>query len=201
MQHLKRFFCLTVAVIILGSSSGYTAHARTDDKPDFKNEISGPVQEYVIFSDKNNIKTQDMRKKSQVSEEQLRVYLQRFPNLSGIEGALIEAQDIYNVNAILMLSIIRLESGNGKSNLARNQNNLGGITAPRNSVTAFRSFDSKRDCVIYMAKLLGEQYLNETGRFFNGYTLLDINKKYSASTAWSTKVSEIMYEIQWRLGW
>ena len=193
MRHFKRFFCLTVAAVMLFGSAGYTVHAGADVK------IS--EQEFVIFSERNNIKSQDMRLKSDITEEQLREYLQRFPSLSGIECALIEAQDEYNVNAIMLLAIIRLESGNGRSSLARNQNNLGGITAPRNSVTAFRSFDSKRDCVIYMAKLLGEQYLNETGRFFNGYTLLDINKKYSASTAWSTKVSEIMYEIQWRLGW
>jgi len=178
---------------MLTGINGYTAFAKADN--------ASAEQEYVIFSDRDKIKTQDMRLKTQVTEEELKKYLQRFPNLAGIEGALIEAQEEYNVNAILILSIIRLESGNGRSWLAVNQNNLGGITAPRNSVTAFRSFDSKSECVMYMAQLLGEQYLTDGGKFFNGYTLADINKKYSVSKNWSTKVSEIMYEVQWRLGW
>ena len=182
MQYLRRFFCLIIAVLMLGQ----VVHADT---------------EYVIFSERDNIKTQDMRKKSQVTEEQFRTYLQRFPNLQGIEGALVEAQDEYNVNAILILAIIRLESGNGRSNLARNNNNLGGIVAPSGSVAVYRSFDSKGDCVMFMAKLLGEQYLTEGGRFFNGYTLVDINKRYSSTNTWTAKVSDIMYEIQWRLGW
>ena len=196
MHYLKRFFCVAAAVIMLFvNSPGYIVHAT---KTEGKAEPSGS-EEYVLFSDRDSIRTEDMRKKSQVTKEQFKIYLQRFPNLSGIEGTLIEAQELYNVNAILMLAIIRLESGNGGSSLARNQNNLGGITAPRNSVTVYRSFDSKGDCVIYMAQLLGEQYLSEGGRFFSGYTLDDINKRYSASSAWSAKVSDIMYEIQGRL--
>jgi len=181
-----------IAVVMLSSSSGYIIHAGADD--------SGSGQEYARFTERDNIKTQDMRIKSQITEEQLREYLQQFSSLLGIECTLIEAQEKYKVNAIMLLAIIRLESGNGRSSLAVNQNNLGGITAPRNSVTAFRSFDSKRDCVMFMAKLLGEQYLTEGGSFFNGYTLPDINKKYAASNAWSTKVRDIMYEIQLRLG-
>jgi hypothetical protein len=53
---------------------------------------------------------------------------------------------------------------------------------------------------MFMGRLLGEQYLTEGGRFYNGYTLAAINIRYAASTAWSTKVRDIMYEIQWRLG-
>ena len=190
MQYSRRYFCLITAVIILIMSiGGNIIHAESDTENN----------EYVIFSERDNIKSQDMRKKSQVTEEQLRTYLQRFPSLSGIEGALTEAQDKYNVNAILILAIIRLESGNSRSSLAKNNNNLGGIVAPSGSVAAYRSFDSKGDCVIFMARLLSEHYLTEGGRFFNGYTLTDINKKYSASNTWTAKVSDIMYEIQWRL--
>ena len=188
MHYLKRFFCVMTAVIML---SGIVHATKTEDK--------NGSEEYVIFSDKNSIITEDMRKKSQVTEEDFKIYLQRFPNLSGIEAALVEAQDLYNVNAILMLAIIRLESGNGGSALARNQNNLGGITAPRNSVTVYRSFDSKDECVFFMARLLGEQYLYENGRFFNGYTLTDIAVRYSVSSNWSTLVRDIMFEIQHNL--
>lgn len=151
---------------------------------------------YVVFNDRNTVRTMDMRQKSNISEEALREYLTRFPNLAGIASTLIEAQETYNVNAIMLLAIIRLESGNGQSRIAVSENNLGGIVAPANSVAVYRSFDSQEECVIFMARLLSNQYLTEEGRFFSGYTLVDINKRYSVSSDWSTLVGNLMVEIQ-----
>ena len=190
MHRLKRFSCMIVTVIIL-NGSGYV-YAENDNS-DIK-------QEYVTFTEKNNIKTEDMRKKSQINEDKLKEYLSRVPNLSGIEGALINAQEEYGVNAILLLAIIRLESGNGRSNLATSKNNLGGLVSGGYSVTVYRSFDTKDECVIFMAQLLSENYLNDSGKFFSGYTLADIAKRYSVSKAWSDLVCSIMYEIQLGLG-
>lgn len=188
MQHFKRLFCVTVTIIIL-NSSGYV-YAKNDNF-DMKND-------YVTFTEKSSIKTEDMRKKSQISEEDLKEYLSRFPDLAGIETALIEAQEEYGVNAILLLAIIRLESGNGRSNLAASKNNLGGIVSS-DSVTAYSSFDTKNDCVEYMAQLLSEDYLTDGGRFFSGYTLADIAKRYSVSKVWSDLICDLMYEIQFGL--
>jgi beta-N-acetylglucosaminidase len=183
---------LAVIIIIIMGSSGYV-YARSDDS-----EIE---QGYITFTgtNRNSIKAQDMRQKSPVTEEELREYLQRFPDLLGIEGAMIKAQEEYNVNALMLLAIIRLESGNGRSRLATNQNNLGGITSPNRSVAVYRSFDSKEECVMFMARLLGEQYLTEGGRFFSGYTLVDINKRYSTTSDWSDKIADIILEICYRI--
>ena len=189
MHRLKRIFCVMAAAAMI--ISGYAVRAGVSASPEHHG--------YAVFSDRNEIKSMDMRQRTQVTEERLRDYLQRFPYLLGIEGALIEAQDRYNVNLIMMLAIIRLESGNGRSAIARNQNNLGGIRAPAGSVTAWRSFDSQRDSVMFIGRLLGQQYLTEGGRFFNGYTLPDINRLYAESSCWAGKVRDIMYEIQRRL--
>jgi len=151
---------------------------------------------YVIFTE-NNIKTEDMRKKSSLDEEKLSEYLNKFPNLSGIEEALISAQEEYNVNAILLLAIVRLESGNGGSSLAKSKNNLGGLVSSGKTVTVYKSFDTKSDCVTYMAELLSENYLTEGGKYYNGYTLNDIAKSYSTSSAtWCSLVTDLIYEIQ-----
>jgi beta-N-acetylglucosaminidase len=159
-------------------------------------EKSTSEKEYVVFTDKN-IKTEDMRKKSNLDEKKLTEYMKKFPNLAGIEETLLEVQDDYNVNAILILAIVRLESGNGKSQIAKTKNNLGGIIASSKSVRVYRSFDTKSDCIIYMAKLLSEHYLTEGGKYHNGYTLPDIAKRYStASDKWTDLVQELMYEIQ-----
>ena len=153
-------------------------------------------KEYVIFTEKN-IKTEDMRKKSKLDEKKLSEYMKKFPNLSGIEETLIEVQDEYKVNALLILAIVRLESGNGKSSIAKSRNNLGGIIGWEKSVRVYKSFDSRSDCVIYMAKLLSESYLTEGGKYHSGYTLPDIAKRYSAAPdKWCELVKELIYEIQ-----
>ena len=187
-KNLKILFC--AALIILSAISpafNFPVNAAA---------ISKTKKDYVVFTEKN-IKTEDLRKKSKLDETKLSEYMKKFPNLAGIEETLIEVQDDYKVNAILILAIIRLESGNGKSQIAKNKNNLGGIVAPSKSVTAYRSFDTKSDCVIYMAKLLSEHYLTEGGKYHNGYTLPDIAKRYSAaSDKWTDLVAELIYEIQ-----
>jgi beta-N-acetylglucosaminidase len=177
-----------VAVSAVGEYYSYNAMAI---RPDF-----GFPREYITFRNRNSIKTQDMRQKSQICEEVLSEYLGRFPNLLGIASTLIEVQEEYAVNAILLLAIIRHESGNGRSNLAVSQNNLGGIIAPAQSVAVFRSFDSKEECVRFMARLLAQQYLTEGGRFFNGYTLDHIARRYASSRTWSTLIRNLMFEIQ-----
>jgi beta-N-acetylglucosaminidase len=151
---------------------------------------------YVVFTEKN-IKTEDMRKKSELDKKKLAEYIKKYPGLSGIEETLIEAQDEYKVNAILILAIVRLESGNGKSKIAQSRNNLGGIIVSEKSVRVYKSFDTRSDCVTYMAKLIGEDYLTEDGKYYNGYTLPDIAKRYSASSdRWCDLVKDLIYEIQ-----
>ena len=152
--------------------------------------------QYVVFT-KENIKTTDLRKKSKLDKNKLAEYMKKFPSLSGIEDTLVAIQDEYNVNALLVLAIVRLESGNGKSSIAQSRNNLGGLIGYDNSVPVYKSFDSRSDCIIYMANLLSKHYLTEGGRYFSGYTLNDIAKKYSTSPhEWSGLTGDLIYEIQ-----
>jgi len=154
------------------------------------------VTEYIVFT-KENVRTEDMRKKSQLDEQKLTEYMKKFPSLSGIEQTLLELQEQYNINALLILAIIRLESGNGKSNIAQTRNNLGGFIGWERSVRVFKSFDSREECLIYMANLLSEHYLTDGGRFYSGYTLSAISKRYSEEPEnWTDLVAPLILEIQ-----
>ena len=190
---LKPALCLkTATAILLSVLSAFSMPAVYANSDGNEKE-----REYVIFTEKN-IKTEDMRKKSDLNEEKLSEYLKKFPNLLGIEKALINMQEEYEVNAILLLAIIRLESGNGRSRLALTKNNLGGLVSGRTKTAAvYRSFATKDECVEYMARLLSNHYLTDGGRFFKGYTLGDIAKTYCTSSAkWTNLVSALIYEIQ-----
>ena len=120
-------------------------------------------------------------------------YLERYPHLKGLDKAIIDAQDTYEVNGIFLLAIIRLESGNGTSRLAKKQNNLAGIKRSKHS---YRSFASKEECIYYTADLLHRQYLTEGGRYYYGKTVRGVNIKYCSSFTWAKKIEILMVEIQ-----
>ena len=189
MQETTKFItCVALVLsIIMTSPFGFIISGAADSSDNT-----------VVFT-KENIKKEDMRKKSDITQEDLESYLKKFPYLSGISETLIQVQDEYNVNAMLLLAIIRLESGNGKSNIARAKNNLGGLVGLYRSKAVYKHFDSKDDCIVFMAELLSNHYLTEGGKYFSGYTLPDIAKRYSSSKAWTDLVYQLIYEIQYGL--
>jgi len=190
-KNLKILLCLTLIISAI-SAQGFSMRVSA-----VKYLVRNPTDsEYVIFTE-TNVRTTDMRAKSKLDAKQFTEYMQKFPCLAGIEDALLKIQDEYNVNALLILAIVRLESGNGKSSIAQSKNNLGGLIVSQNSVAVYKSFDTKSDCIIYMAKLLSENYLTKGGKYFNGYTLPDIAQRYSTSPdAWTDLVGNMLCQVQ-----
>ncbi|MEA4852942.1 MAG: glucosaminidase domain-containing protein [Christensenella sp.] len=122
-------------------------------------------------------------------EEQLEILLQN-TGLAGLGGAFVNAERNYGVNALFLISITKLESGNGNSSLAKNSNNLGGLKSGGNG---YLSFDSKEQCVDYMARLLSENYLNENGKYYSGKTVKGVSKIYcEQSSYWASSVEKMM---------
>jgi len=104
--------------------------------------------------------------------------------LVGIEEALLTIELTNNVNALFALSVAKLESGNGRSYLSTNQNNIFGFRG-RNG---WMSFNSKVECVLYFGRLIENFYV---GKGYN--TLAKIGPRYAeGSTSWAVKVQEIM---------
>lgn len=107
--------------------------------------------------------------------------------LKGLGETLYNGEQQYKINSLFVLSIIKYESGNGTSNLAQQQNNLGGIKSPAGG---YRAFTSKEACAEYMYNLLRSKYINA------GLTTIpDIGTVYSAGGTWAAKVTEIMRDL------
>ena len=86
----------------------------------------------------------------------------------------MEAQQKYGISAAALAAITVHESGNGKSNLARNKNNVGGVRISGSS--EFRTFSSVDECIMNMASFLKSGYVNNNGRPLT--KLYQINAKY-----------------------
>lgn len=116
--------------------------------------------------------------------------------LEGLGQAYKDAEDNYRVNAIFLMAIANHESAKGTSRIARDKNNLFGFTAndsdPYNLST---TFDSKADCIDYVARFLEKNYLTEGGSYYNGVSAEAVNLKYASDSQWAEKVEKEMIRL------
>jgi hypothetical protein len=109
--------------------------------------------------------------------------------LAGLGAAYAQMEKDYGINALFLIAIAKLESAGGSSGLAVRQNNLGGL---KNGGSGYMSFDTKEDCIVYMAQLLKENYLTEGAKHYFGRTAQDVNRHYCEGSAWSGQVESLM---------
>ncbi|NMD42985.1 MAG: hypothetical protein GYA86_06720 [Firmicutes bacterium] len=116
--------------------------------------------------------------------------------LKGTGEALVRAEETYGVNSLVLAAIALLESGAGKSRLAREKNNLFGLGAggadPYGSAL---SFSSREQCINYAARLLCNRYLSRGSRMYRGEDLSAVGPNYAADPEWAEKVSRHMSRI------
>ncbi|WP_373231155.1 glucosaminidase domain-containing protein [Cohnella sp.] len=107
----------------------------------------------------------------------------------GLEEVILEIEQEYGINAYFTIAVLKLESGNGKSRLAKNKNNLFGLNAIDGDAhnKAF-SFKTKGDSVRKFGQLISKNYVAK------GYTTIEkVASKYCpANDDWSSLVSSIM---------
>ncbi len=111
--------------------------------------------------------------------------------LSGhnLEQAILEIEEEYGINAYFTIAVMKLESGNGKSWLAKKKNNLFGLNAiDGNKYNKAFSFKTKGDSVRKFGQLLSRNYVNK------GLTTIEkVARKYCpANSRWSSLVKNIM---------
>ncbi len=116
--------------------------------------------------------------------------------LKGTGEDLVRAEESHGVNSLVLAAIAYFESGGGMSALARGKNNLFGLGAggPTPYASA-RSFESRRDCIFYTARLLQNSYLDRHGRFYSGNDLHAVGINYARDPLWAEKVGEAMDHI------
>ena len=107
--------------------------------------------------------------------------------LKSVSGQYIEAEEKYGVNAVFLMALTSLESGHGKSNVAINNNNIGGVRRGGEYI----NFSSWGSCIDYIANLLSKYYLKEDAKYFNGYSAWDVNKNYCENSDWADKIVAI----------
>lgn len=106
-----------------------------------------------------------------------------------LEQAILDIEREYGINAFFTIAVMRLESGNGKSRLARLKNNLFGLNAiAGDAFDKALSFDTKQDSIRKFGELISANYVDK------GLTTVEkIAGKYCpANEEWPTLVDRIM---------
>ena len=106
--------------------------------------------------------------------EDLNNYLKGKGVLEGKGQAFIDAQNKYGISASVLVGIAMNESAEGKSDLAKNKNNIGGVRVANSK--EFRSFDSVEACIDNMGSFLKSGYVENGGHPLT--KLYQANAKY-----------------------
>lgn len=110
------------------------------------------------------------------------------------------AEEQYNINGVFLAAIAIHESAWGTSAIARNKNNLFGYAAyDRDPYNSAFNFNNCAEGIDLVARMLVKNYLNPsgtqlvdgsvaTGKFYNGKTVSDVNKRYATDKNWANCV-------------
>ena len=116
--------------------------------------------------------------------------------MEGQAGIYLKAQDDYGINASALLAIAIQESGWGRSSFARTRNNYFGFQAYTGNPQAARRFSSPEEGLDTVAAFLQKAYLDESGKYYRGGTLRDINPIYSSDKDWKHSVALIWKNLE-----
>lgn len=160
---------------------------------DFK-EIAGSPQiidysERLTFNYEMNLLTP-----SYIKEETL---ARAFKNtkMQGLEKYFIQAEKETGINALYLAGLAVHESGWNTSKFAEKRNNLFGWQAYDNDLDKTKYFNSKGECILFVANKIKTLYLTENGMFHSGYTMESISSRYASDKEHSKKVYKNIEKI------
>lgn len=111
------------------------------------------------------------------------------------------AEQEYQINGIFLAAIGIHESAWGTSQIAKNKNNLFGYGAyDRDPEGCANEFETYADAINTVASALKNNYLTETGSYYNGTTVEAVNTRYASDEKWSEKVYKYMEYLYDKLG-
>lgn len=128
-------------------------------------------------------KTEELEKKVEILTLELSL---AGTGLEGLGQALVQAESETGINALVLAGICAHESAWGTSRLARERNNLAGMGAFDDAPDRAMRFESREDCVMFLARLLRDRQDED---------LREIGGWYASDPGWAEKVERCMSAI------
>ena len=194
---LKVNIILFIILLIIPNTFDYISNSF-----EFFGDIQAHTEEQQICNEleKNlyiDINT-DLRMPSNLNAIEYDTMLQG-TNLYGLGQALEQAEKNYNVNGLYLMGLACLESGYGSSGYAINRNNLVGWGAYDNNPDNASYFESKDACILFVAQKLQQNYLTESGAYFEGYNAKSVDIHYCTDKLHANKIINIINNLKLKL--
>lgn len=150
---------------------------------------------FIASSKIHKFENYDARTKTNLTGVELERFLEG-TSLAGLGHSYALAEKEYGISSMVLLALSAHESAWGNSRIARDKNNLFGYMAYDNSPYASaKQFETREDAVMTVASHLSRNYLTRGAKYFNGYTLADMNIKYASDPDWNVKITSIMNRL------
>ena len=125
----------------------------------------------------------DLRTPSDLTADELRNGLKK--DLVDLAEDFVAAEERYGVNAVFLAALAAFESGWGRH--CFRENNIFGWGR--------KSFETKSECIDFVASKIAQHYLSEDGKYYHGMNLYGVNRSYNGSDVWLENVAAIMSKI------
>lgn len=160
---------------------------------DFKEIVGSPqiidYSERLYFNYEMSLLTP-----SYIKEETLAKAFQN-TKMQGLEKYFIQAEKETGINALYLAGLAVHESGWNTSKFAEKRNNLFGWQAYDNDLDKTKYFESKGECILFVAERIKTLYLNENGMFHSGYTIESVSSRYASDKDHAKKVYKNIEKI------
>lgn len=149
----------------------------------------------------------DVTQKYNGTADDLNKFLDKYSNseLKGKGQAFIDAQNKYNISALALLAICGAETSYGTDGEAVKRHNFANIEKEKNASYdgRWRKFDSAEDCIMELARLLRENYVDSpgSGKVAHLSKLYQIGPKFcpakedGTGAGWAKLVHDCMNDI------
>lgn len=153
------------------------------------------IEEYVQ-PEPIQLNTNDISVPSNLSADEVN-YILKGTGMEGIGESILESEELYGVNALVLCSIIAQETSWGTSRRAVEDNNLAGLGVYEASSAGFR-FETKGESVAYLARLVGHDYITPGGKFYvGGKSIALVSATYTppCKDEWASNVTSISRKL------
>ncbi|WML54780.1 Ig-like domain-containing protein [Neobacillus sp. PS3-12] len=192
------------------SNSGYQFSFDTQQFPDGQhvlsvkeigtNGTSTTLSSTILVSNGDPYTLIDLRKPTNITAADLTNFFNKYypgsPLLKDVQY-FINAQATYGVNAQYLAAHAIWETGWGKSDIYNYKHNLFGYGAyDTNPFNGAYYFPSDVDSINYEGYIVRKNYLDPTGKYYNGSTLKGMNVRYASDQNWANGIASIMEKIK-----
>jgi len=117
--------------------------------------------------------------------------------LLGLGNFIKDCSECFKINELFIFALIALESGWGRSSIAKTKNNLcgwGAINA--DPMEGAWRFHCQEGCIMTVCHHLDQKWLTKGGEHYKDGTIGGVGRAFTTDPDWANKICQIMNQVK-----